>query len=197
MSRTIPSVAVALVCAPASLSVSAIGAETMDVPSLFATAQREGRVGLARKSKLIDARPATPGEIVVSVIAGEGEETRSKPAEAGDMVVRNRCEVTGHEQYLVKAGSFAQRYEGPLGAAGAEGWTPYRPRGVDMLYVIVREADGRFTFTAPWGEPMVARPGDAIVRDPHDATDTYRVARDAFSCTYAIITAPEAGKKPL
>ena len=30
---------------------------------------------------------------------------------------------------------------------------------------MVTEKDGEFTFTAPWGETMVARPGDAIVQD--------------------------------
>lgn len=50
------------------------GAAMMDIPSLFATAQKEGRVGEARKSKLIDARPATPGEVVVTTIAGEGQD---------------------------------------------------------------------------------------------------------------------------
>jgi hypothetical protein len=196
MNRMIRRVAAALLCGPAFLTGAAIAADVVDISSLFTAAQQEGRVGLARKSKPIDARPATPGEIVVSVIAGENEETRSKPAEAGDMVVRNRCEVTGHEQYLVKAGSFAQRYERPLGAAGAEGWTPYRPRGIDMLYLILREVDGSFSFTAPWGEPMIAAPGDAIVRNPRDPNDTYRVARDAFSCTYEIISAPQAAKAP-
>src|SRR4051812_760666 len=79
------------------------GADLMDIPALFATAQQEGRVGLARKSKLVDARPATAGEVVITTIAGEGKETQSKPAEPGDMVVRNRCEGTGNEEYLVKA----------------------------------------------------------------------------------------------
>lgn len=54
----------------------------------------------------MDARPARPGEVVVTVIAGE-EETRSKPAVAGDWVVRNRCPETGN----VAAGSFACTYE--------------------------------------------------------------------------------------
>ena len=45
----------------------------------------------------------------------------------------------------------------------------------------------RFTFTAPWGEPMVARPGDAIVRDPQNPADTYRIAAAAFECTYEIL----------
>ena len=56
-----------------------------------------------------------------------------------------------------------------------------------MAYFVVRAADGAFTFTAPWGEPMVARPGDAIVRDPRDPADTYRIAAAAFACTYEIL----------
>lgn len=63
-----------------------------------------------------------------------------------------------------------------------------------MLYVIVRDQDGSFRFEAPWGEPMVARPGDAIVRNPADAKDTYRVAQDAFTCTYEVIQEPESDK---
>ena len=56
-----------------------------------------------------------------------------------------------------------------------------------MRYLVVREADGSFTFMAPWGEPMVARPGDAIVRNPDDPADTYRIAAAAFACTYEIL----------
>ena len=56
-----------------------------------------------------------------------------------------------------------------------------------MLYFVVREGDGTFSFTAPWGEPMTARPGDAIVRSPEDSTDTYRIAAAAFACTYEIL----------
>ena len=86
-----------------------------DALALFAKAESEGRVGLARKSRLVDARAAPSGEVVITIIAGEGEETRSKPAEPGDWVVRNRCQETGNEQYLVEAAKFADRYEGPLG----------------------------------------------------------------------------------
>ena len=46
-----------------------------------------------------------------------------------------------------------------------------------------------FTFTAPWGEAMVARPGDAIVRDPNNPSDTYRIAAAAFACTYEVLKA--------
>ena len=60
--------------------------------------------GVARKTMPVDVRPAQPGEVVVTVIAGEGEETRSPPAQPGDMVVRNRCPATGNEEILVTAG---------------------------------------------------------------------------------------------
>lgn len=164
----------------------------MDVHTLFDQAEREGRVGMARKTRPVDVRWAVPGEIVVTIIAGEGKETQSRPAVAGDRVVRNRCPETGDEFYLVGADSFASRYEGPLAPAAADGWQAYRPRGEDMRYMRVRPEDGDFTFTAPWGEAMVARPGDIIVRNPKDAADTYRVARLSFDCTYEIISPPPA-----
>jgi hypothetical protein len=135
----------------------------------------------------VDVRPAEPGEVVFTVIAGEGKETASPPAHEGDMVVRDRCPATGNEAILVSAAKFAERYEGPVGPADAAGWRAYRPRGVEMKYFLVRPADGSFSFTAPWGEPMFARPGNAIVRSSKDPADTYRIAAAAFACTYEIL----------
>ncbi|WP_200901957.1 hypothetical protein [Microvirga vignae] len=127
----------------------------------------------------------------MTIIAAEGErretETQSPPAQEGDMVVRNRCPETGNEEILVTAAKFQERYEGPTGPADANGYRAYRPRGVEMQYFIVRDVDGSFTFEAPWGEPMIARPGDAIVRNPNDPKDTYRIAAAAFACTYEIV----------
>jgi hypothetical protein len=160
-----------------------------DVRALFSAAEALGRVGTARKTKPVDARPARAGEIVVTSIAGEGTETQSKPARVGDMVVRNRCPETGNEQYLVAAPKFAGRYAGPYGIATADGWSEYRPISPEMSYFIVDQSAGDFVFTAPWGEDMVARPGDAIVRSPNDPADTYRVAAASFACTYEIVKA--------
>lgn len=160
------------------------------IDAMFNTAQSEGRVGQASKTRLVDARPALPGEVIVTVIAGEGVETLSKPAQAGDMVVRNRCAGTGNEQYLVKKAKFASRYAGPVGKPGEGGWKTYKPLGSPVLYFVVRDRDGSFTFTAPWGEAMVARPEDAMVRSPADPRDTYRVAAGAFSCTYRVHRKP-------
>lgn len=179
----LPALAAAMICA------GDLAAQT-DVHAMFDQAEAEGRVGVTRKTRPVDVRPAEPGEVVITVIAGEGKETESPPAQPGDMVVRNRCPETGNEKILVQAAKFAERYEGPSGPADASGWQPYRPRGIEMRYLIVREADGRFTFTATWGEPMVARPGDAIVRSPQDPMDTYRIAAAAFACTYEIVRPP-------
>jgi hypothetical protein len=162
----------------------------IDIYAYIQKARDLGRDGVARKTKTVDVRAAKPDEIVVTVIKGEGKETQSSPAKAGDMVVRNRCPETGNEEFLVLASKFPSRYEGPIGPAGEDGWRPYRPRGADMRLVMVTEQDGEFTFTAPWGETMIARPGDAIVQDIQDPKDTYRVQRAAFTCTYEEIRSP-------
>ena len=195
---SMPSVpARSLALAVCLLSGLAIGAEATaqavpqrDVHALFDAAEAAGRVGIARKTKPVDGRPAKPGEIIVTVIKGEGKETQSPPAEAGDVVIRNRCPETGNEEYLVKAARMATRYEGPLGAADAQGWQAYRPKGIELRYFVVGTGEGDFTFKAPWGEDMVARPGDAIVRNPQDPKDTYRVAGLSFACTYEVVKAP-------
>lgn len=157
------------------------------VTGLMDRARAEGVAGEARKSRPVDARPARAGEVVVTVIAGEGKETQSHPAAAGDWVVRNRCPETGNEQYLVDAGVFAERYvlSGPQ--RGADGWRAAVPQGKVVRYFVVTPGQGEFTFEAPWGESMVARPGDAIVQDPDNPRDTYRVAAASFRCSYEIL----------
>ena len=164
--------------------------QPIDIYSFFQKARDLGREGLARKTKTVDVREAKPGEVVVTVLKGEGKETQSPPAKAGDMVVRNRCPETGNEEFLVSGSKFASRYEGPTGPAGEDGWRPYRPRGAEMRFVVVTEQDGGFTFTAPWGEEMIARPGDAIVQDIQDPKDTHRVQKAAFACTYEEVRRP-------
>lgn len=180
-----------------------VGATAMAQPALgenaatalFERAAGENRVGLARKTKPVDARPAMVGEIVVTVIRGEGVETQSAPAAAGDMVVRNRCPATGNEAILVSAAKFAARYDGPTATSTVDPpWREYRPRGIGMAYFVVAATEAPITFTAPWGEPMTARAGDIIARDPADTKDIYRIARAAFECTYEIVEPPKSSK---
>lgn len=157
-----------------------------EVVALITKASAESRVRFARKVRPVDARPAKAGEVVVTVIKDEGKETQSKPAKAGDWVVRNRCPQTGNEEYLVGGDKFAGRYEATGTPVAADGWREFRPVGKRLRFVVLRPADGPFSFTAPWGEAMVARPGDAIVQDPEDEKDVYRVAKASFECTYQV-----------
>ena len=55
----------------------------MDVHALFEIAERDGRVGVARKSKPVDARAAIPGEVIVTLILGEGKETAEQTGRRG------------------------------------------------------------------------------------------------------------------
>lgn len=167
-----------------------------DVPSrdqiaLMAEIKKTDMAGVARKTRDVDARPASPGEIVITYIKGQGVENRSRPAEKGDWVVRNRCEETGNEEVLVKARNFSDRYGEPLSAADAAGYRAFRPKGENMSYFIVTDDIGPFNFRAPWNEVVVALPGDAIVQVETDESDTYRVAAEAFRCTYEIINPPK------
>jgi hypothetical protein len=152
----------------------------------MANAVSAGRAKSARKTRSVDARPAKVGEVIVTVIKGEGEETKSRPAMAGDYVVRNRCPETGNEEYLVSADKFAGLYQKTATPMDSEGWQEFKPTGKEVRFVILQADEAPFSFVAPWGEPMVARPGDAMVQDPKDEKDVYRVARASFECTYEV-----------
>ncbi len=158
-----------------------------DQIALMAQAKHRGTTGIARKTREVDARPASPGEIVITFIKGQGVETRSKPAEIGDWVVRNRCEETGNEESLVKARVFRDRYGEPLTAQDAAGYRAFKPDGPEMTYFIVTEAAGPFNFKAPSGDTAVALPGDAIVQLQTDEGETFGVAQATFACTYEIV----------
>jgi hypothetical protein len=158
-----------------------------EVRAMVKDAQARGLARQAKKTRPVDVRPARPGEVIVTILAGEGKETQSRPAKEGDRVVRNRCEATGNEEYLVAAEKFAERYESTGKPAGPGGWQEYRPLGKIMRFFVLSAEHGEFAFTAPWGERMIAKPGDAIVQDPEDERDTYRVAAASFACTYEVL----------
>jgi hypothetical protein len=164
----------------------------VDALGYVKSAANANRLGSARKTKPVDARPAVAGEVVVSIIAGEGVETRSKPAKEGDWVVRNRCPETGNEEILVSAAKFPTRYGEPIGQPDAKGYREFHPKGTAMDYVITRDTDGEFAIQAPWGELQRVRPGDAIVQIPEDRQDTYRIQGQSFACTYEVLTPPPA-----
>ncbi len=184
----LPSLTTTLLISVASVVPS--WAETLNAISLFREGKAAGKTGVARKTRPVDARPAQPGEIIMTIIKGQGVETRSKPAEPGDFVVRNRCPETGNEEYLVKAAKFPSRYVDARRESSAEGWREYLPQGREMDFYVIPDSQVPFEFVAPWGETMVAKPKDVLVQAPDDEADTYRVAAASFACTYEVVRAP-------
>lgn len=162
----------------------------VDRAQLFQSAVAANRIGEAQKTRPVDARPARVGEVVVTVIRGDGVETRSRPAQEGDWVVRNRCPETGNEEYVVTSARFPERYGPPRGQADAQGWREFHPIASPVEFFTVRPDEGEMSFVAPWGERMIARPRDVIVRNPRDHNDVYRIYSVSFACTYEVTRAP-------
>lgn len=156
-----------------------------DRNQLFADAGN--RTGVARKTRDVLARPAVPGEIVVTLIRGEGEETRSKPAEAGDWVVQNICDATGNEEILVKKTAFTRRYGSALTPSDSGNRQRFRPQGEPMDYLVITQ-EKPFVIIAPWGEKQRVMKGDVLLRSRQDPQDSYRIQKAAFDCTYQVIT---------
>ncbi|MBM3524606.1 MAG: hypothetical protein FJX57_16800 [Alphaproteobacteria bacterium] len=162
----------------------------VDRVQIFQAAVAASRIGEAQKTRPVDARPARVGEVVVTVIRGDGVETRSRPAQDGDWVVRNRCPETGNEEYVVTAARFPERYRPSQGPADAQGWREFEPIAAPVEFFTLRADEGEMSFVAPWGQRMIARPRDVIVRNPRDHTDIYRIYWASFDCTYQVTRAP-------
>jgi hypothetical protein len=99
----------------------------------------------------------------------DGKETQNT-AEVGDVIMSG---ATG-ENYVVKAAKLPKLYTGNV---GSDIYPEQSPRQV-ALY------NGEpVTFKAPWGEDMIIKPGDYLVKDPAN-TGYYRIAKVEFEKTY-------------
>lgn len=158
----------------------------------FTQAQQAGITGVAIKTKPVLARPAKEGEIITTIIKGEGIETVSEPAKVGDWVVQNICPETGNEEILVRKAKFVQRYniaensEINVGSYPSD-YQPFTPKGIEMNYFIVPESTPPFVMKAPWGELQRFQSGDAVVQSTTDSQDIYRIQKAAFECTYTLL----------
>lgn len=158
----------------------------------FTQAQQAGITGVAIKTKPVLARPAKEGEIIITIIKGEGIETISEPAKVGDWVVQNICPETGNEEILVKKTKFAQRYniaeKSEINLASyPSNYRPFTPKGIEMNYFIISDSTPPFAMKAPWGELQRFQSGDAVVQSTIDSQDIYRIQKAAFECTYTIL----------
>jgi hypothetical protein len=139
-----------------------------------------------RKFQQVHARPASPGEVIIS-LTDDGEET-TNTADAGDMVVRNQTQA--QEEYIIGGARFLERYSMVRPVDGA--WKLYEPRGEVLGIEITRELAAefgvgqQFTIVAPWGTEQTARVGDMFVSPLPDLDEIYRIARKEFEETYRL-----------
>ena len=137
-----------------------------------------GLVARYKKYQQVDARQATPGELIVTLIAGKLETQQT--ATNGQVVVMNLA-TKSREQQLLNADKFQSRYE-EIDKPLSEDWTRFNPIG--LVDATVWTGDDT-EFNAPWGEPMVIGKGDFLCRVPETYDDVYRIARSEFLHTYA------------
>lgn len=109
----------------------------------------------------------------IETILPDGKETKNK-AEPGDIIISG---VSG-EKYVVKAKKFGSLYSGKIGEKIK---VAPNPREVAKF-----TGKDEITFKAPWGENMVAKPGDYIVKDVQSdgSVGYYRIAKSEFEKTY-------------
>ena len=76
---------------------------------------------------------------------------------------------------MVKAAKFSKLYTGSIGSTIHPEQTPR---------MVARYTDSKpLTFKAPWGEDMIVKQGDYIVREA-DGNGYYRIAKAEFERTY-------------
>jgi len=106
----------------------------------------------------------------VETYTADGLETKNI-AKPGNYVL---CGPSG-ELYVLKAEKIAKLYTGKIGGI-------ITPEQADRQ-VAVYNLETPIKFTAPWGEDMVIKPGDYLVKE-QDGSGYYRIAKKEFEQTY-------------
>lgn len=105
----------------------------------------------------------------VVTITSDGKETQNV-ADVNDIIMSG----PSGENYVVKAAKFPKLYQGELGK-------PIMPEQSPRL-VALYSGQQPVMFTAPWGESMVLKPGDYLVKDGDQGY--YRIAKAEYEKTY-------------
>jgi hypothetical protein len=105
----------------------------------------------------------------VVTVTSDGKETQNV-AGSNDVIMSG----PSRENYVVKAAKFPKLYQGTMGG-------PVIPEQSPRL-VALYTGKMPVTFTAPWGESMILKPGDYLVKDG-DA-GYYRIAKVEYDQTY-------------
>jgi hypothetical protein len=150
----------------------------LDMQATFRAALGENKVRLYRKKAdvIVGIRPATPGEVVETLIDGERETINT--AKAGDHVVRG----PSGEEYVISGEALANRYGPALNGPDAQGFSDHA--AVGTVYAFQYDGEPN-RFMAPWGEAMNVRPGDYVGTLQIGSNAFWRVDRRTFLATYA------------
>ena len=105
----------------------------------------------------------------VVTTTGDGKETQNT-AEPNDVVMSG----PSREQYVIKSAKFPKLYAGQVGG-------PVHPEQGPRS-VAVYSGNVPVSFTAPWGESMVLKPGDYLVKEGEGKY--YRIAKHEYELTY-------------
>lgn len=108
-------------------------------------------------------------EIPVVTITSDGKETQNV-AQPNDIIMSGPSK----ENYVVKGIKFPKLYQGELGQTVVPEQSP--------RMVAAYTGKDSVTFTAPWGESMVLKPGDYLVKDGDQGY--YRIAKVEYEQTY-------------
>lgn len=108
-------------------------------------------------------------QMPINTITSDGKETQNV-AEQNDIVMSG----PSREQYVIKSNKFAKLYVGQIGGPI---YPEQSPRNV-ALY----NGQTAVNFTAPWGESMVLKPGDYLVKEAEGKY--YRIAKNEYEMTY-------------
>lgn len=112
---------------------------------------------------------ATEPQLVVTVTA-DGKETQ-KQANPNDIIMSGPSK----EKYAIDAAKFPKLYQGKIGDVVIPEQSPRTVAKVNNL-------EQPITFKAPWGEDMVLKPGDYLVKDGDQGY--YRIAKHEYEKTY-------------
>ena len=123
----------------------------------------------ARMPKLTYGVNPDSSKVVITVLP-DGKETKNV-ASQGDIIVSG---VSG-EKYVIRAEKFSKLYVGKIGE------DVYPEQGERM--VARYEGQSAVSFRAPWGEDMILKNGDYVVREK-DGSGFYRIAKAEFEKTY-------------
>ena len=106
----------------------------------------------------------------VVTYTADGKETQNV-AEPNDVIMSG----PSREKYVVKSQKFPKLYQGQIGQTVVPEQSPRTVARVDNLQQPIQ-------FQAPWGEDMVLKAGDYLVKDGEQGY--YRVAKYEFEKTY-------------